>query len=211
MVVVMFVGDEKDVVLDFSADGRVSADDISQGGGFQDTYLIVRKSIEIEEPIPIPQSFKLIDENGVNQFPHHGTRPMVFGQRPNPQIDKFDLAIDGFQMLLDLWLTRDVGKREGWGEAQCQADIVVRGNAVISPSLQIEGGQIESSGSGRSKEKISHIVDHIGVNLLRPIGRQSSKYGLNAPFIGQAPGDQKRLPKRQISFRDGLPVLLKSE
>ena len=62
---VMFVWEEEYIVLDFPANGGVPADDISKGGLFQAFDLILRKDIEIKEPVAVPQSFKLIHEDDI--------------------------------------------------------------------------------------------------------------------------------------------------
>ncbi len=78
MVFAMFGRDEKDVILDFSADSGVAPDDVGQCRGFQFSYLIVRKNIGVEEPVTIPQSFKLFDQNRIDEFSDHRTWSMVF-------------------------------------------------------------------------------------------------------------------------------------
>lgn len=113
-VVVMFVGYEKDVVLDFSADGGVTSDHIRQCGGFQDAYLIIRKGVEVKEPISVPQTFKLIDQDGIDEFPDHRAMVMILGQTADPHIHLFDCSVDGGESTLKIRIAGDVGKRHGW-------------------------------------------------------------------------------------------------
>ena len=65
MMNVKFVWEKKDVVLDFPSDGSVPADDVSKGRCFQSFDKKMWKDIEVKKPVAVPQSFKLIYEDGI--------------------------------------------------------------------------------------------------------------------------------------------------
>ena len=79
VVVVVLVGDYEDVSLYFWTDISVAPNDVGHRRLFQCFNLIMPKDVAVKETVSVPQSFELIDENGLKQFPNHCATAMILG------------------------------------------------------------------------------------------------------------------------------------
>jgi hypothetical protein len=84
--VVVFMWEEENVVLYFSANSGVAPNDVGQRRPFQFFDLIMRKDAAVKKSISIPQPFKLIDQNGIDEFSDHRAWEVIFGHPADPQV-----------------------------------------------------------------------------------------------------------------------------
>ena len=138
VMILVVVWKEKDMILNLSTDVRIPANDVSKRRLFQSFDLIIWKGVEIKKPVSIPQPFELIDQNGIEQFPHHRAPAMILGQASNPDINFFHASIGRLQAILKITIPGDVAKSDGWRKTVGQSNVIVARKSVVSPALQIE-------------------------------------------------------------------------
>ena len=60
----------------------------------------------------------------------------------------------------------DLGKGFHFRETVGGAGGVVVGESVVAAALDIQGGEVESAGSGRAEEEVAQAADELGIDFL---------------------------------------------
>ena len=145
--------------MQFSRDWGVTPNDVSECCLLEGLH---RGRIEIRlvpKPVAIAGPFELIFEDGEDCLADHRANHVLFCQRSDPDIDVVWRGVGGSQFGLKRGIRRDLAEpRYGW-KTVSDPHLIVSGQAVIAPALQVECGQVEAACPGTKKE-ISHRIIH---------------------------------------------------
>ena len=141
------------VIGDLVTDVGVSPDDVGQSGTPQLVDLAGAERALIPVPITVAQQLELRLDDLEEQAADMRAAQGILGQDTDPEIHVVDVGVNGGESVLDLCVRRDLVEAVGRGQGKGFARVVVAGQAVIAPALDIEGGQVEASSCGSPKRK----------------------------------------------------------
>ena len=118
----------------------------------------IEPGILVPEAVAVAQSAELIGDDRVGRDSDAAARDGVFGQHANPRIHFVHRAVERLQGGGQLWIRSDLPEGAHSGQAEITADRVVAAQAVISPALDVERGQVQTAGTRRPEQEVPQRV-----------------------------------------------------
>ncbi len=116
---------------------------------------------------------------------------MILSEAPDPQLHAFDVTVGRFEARTNRGIGRDIAKVPRTLKSHRRTYIVVGGEPVIAAALNIQCGQIEATRARRTKEEISNVVDHVGVDFLGLLVGEPAQERFDSAFVEDPMGGKK--------------------
>ena len=194
----------------FPVDFGIAFDDTGEGLTFDQSLELFRQMILIPEAITVAEASELIDENRVDRRSYHSATNRRLSESPDPDVHPFNIPVDLFEFFLKVFVRGDFVEVAQGFESVGFANHIETGESVISASLNVEGREVEATGTGGTEEEVANVIDEQGVDFLSRLMGQSTQEWLNSALVDDFGRIEKRRREIEVAFVDLIEATIEA-